>query len=160
MKLISCKPHGFSLRKKLTGTEEIFTNYKLLRVRITYQDGKSKEIKTTTSIVYPSDVVPYLRRTLDLIEKVVRERMVGNKSYYQLENVYEPKYGFSLKSIKCSVERVKWAFERLLVAGIIEKLNFESWLKVESRSFAELSRSYRGKFFPDSKLAMQCIFSR
>jgi len=135
--------------------KKTYTNYKLLRVKITYRKKSRKELKQKTLIVYPCDVIRYVRRTLDLIEVIVKEKIVDNISYYQLEKRYE----FSFKGIRSAVKRVQWAFDRLLPTGIIEGLDIEWWLKNEKRSLSRIALLYREKFFP-TELSLSCIFSK
>ena len=153
--LKSCRIHDYTQRKELMGLKKTCTNYKLMRVKITYRKKSQKELIQRTLIVYPCDVIRYVRRTLDLIEVIVKEKIVANKSYYQLERRYE----FSFKGIRSAVKRVQWAFDRLLPTGIIEGLDIEWWLKNEKRSLSRIALLYREKFFP-TELSLSCIFSK
>lgn len=155
LELISCKIHDFTKRKKLIGLKKTYTNYKLMRVKITYRKKSRKELKQKTLIVYPCDVIRYVRRTLDLIEVIVKEKIVDNVSYYQLEKRYE----FSFKGIRSAVRRVQWAFDRLLPTEIIEGTNIRGWLKTEKRSLSQIALLYRERFFPKD-LSLNCIFSK
>jgi hypothetical protein len=155
LELISCKIHDFTKRKKLIGLKKTYTNYKLMRVKITYRKKSQKELIQRTLIVYPCDVIRYVRRALDFIEMIVKEKIVANKSYYQLERRYE----LSFKGIRSAVKRVQWAFDRLLPTGIIAGLDIECWLKNEKRSLSRIALLYREKFFP-TELSLSCIFSR
>ena len=156
VKLISCKIHGFSKRKKLIGPR-IYSHYKMLRVKIKYI--KRKRERVTTLTVYPSDIVPYVRRTLSVLEKISREKFIFNKTYYELEKIYDVEFDFSYNGIRSSIERVKWAFDRLLKVGIVNDFNITSWLRNENRSFSQLSLLYRRKFYPKES-SMSCVFSR
>lgn len=154
LELKSCKIHDYTQRKELIGLRKCYSNYKLMRVKIIYRKRTRKELKKKTLIVYPCDVIRYVRRTLDLIEVIVREKLVANKSYYQLEKCYD----ISFKGIKSAVKRVQWAFDRLLPVGIINGFNIQGWLKNEKRSLSQIALLYRKKFYP-GELSLSCIFS-
>jgi hypothetical protein len=155
LRLKSCKIHDYTRRKELMGLKASYSDYKLMRVKITYQRqrGGNKEMKKQTLIVYTCDVARYVRRALDLLEVVVKEKIINNKSYYQLEKSCD----FSPKGVKSAIKRVQWAFDRLMPTGIIKGLDMASWLKNEEKSFSHLSLLYREKFYP-TDLSLSCIF--
>jgi hypothetical protein len=65
-------------------------------------------------IIYPCDVVPYVRKSLGLIEEMVRVRFQKEQSYLKAGNVFYEKYFFDLNSIKSAVRMAEKAFGRLL----------------------------------------------
>ena len=155
--------HDVTYRKRLFTPDGIEYWYPLVRVKITYV--VKKQLVTTTKVVYPSQIVRYVRKTLDLIKEMAYKKFVLNQSLFQLENIYD-KFGFGLKSILMELKRTTWAFNRFSTSGIIvglegleglDVVDVGSWLKTEKRSFALLVKSYRKQFFP-GKLFFSCPF--
>lgn len=148
------KLHDVTYRKRLFTPDGIEYWYPLVRVKITYV--VKKQLVTTTKVVYPSQIVRYVRKTLGLIQEMAYKKFVLNQSLFQLENTYD-KYGFGLKSILMELKRTTWAFNRFSASGTIMALDVAHWLKTEPRSFSLLVKSYREQFFP-GKLFFSCPF--
>ena len=148
------KLHDIIYRKRLFTPDGIVHWYPLVRVKITYV--VKKQLVTTTKVIYPSQIVRYVRKTLGLIKEMAYQKFVLNQSLFELENTYY-KFGFGLKSILMELKRTTWAFNRFSTSGIVEALNLASWLETEQRSFALLVQSYREEFFP-GKLFLSCPF--
>jgi hypothetical protein len=148
------KIHDVTYRKRLFTPDGIEHWYPLVRVKITYV--VKKQLVTTTKVVYPSQIIRYVRKTLDLIKEMAYKKFVLKQSLFQLENIYD-KFGFGLKSILMELKRTTWAFNRFSTSGMVGGLDVGSWLKTEKRSFALLVKSYRKQFFP-GKLSLSCPF--
>jgi hypothetical protein len=148
------KLHDVTYRKRLFTPDRIEYWYPLLRVKITYVVKKQQV--TTTKVVYPSQIVRYDRKTLDLINEMAYKKFVLNQSLFELEKIYD-KFDFGLKSILMELKRTTWAFNRFSTSGIVVGLYVGSWLKTEKRSFALLVKFYRKQFFPD-KFFLSCPF--
>lgn len=148
------KLHDIIYRKRLFTPDGIEHWYPLVRVKITYL--VKKQLVTTTKVVYPSQIVRYVRKTLGLIKEMAYKKFVLNQSLFELENTYY-KFGFGLKSILMELKRTTWAFNRFSTSGMVVALDLASWLETEQRSFALLVKSYRERFFP-AKLFLSCPF--
>jgi len=151
------KVHDVTYRKRLFTPDRIEYWYPLLRVKITYVVKKQQV--TTTKVVYPSPIVRYGRKTLDLINEMAYKKFVLNQSLFELEKIYD-KFDFGLKSILMELKRTTWAFNRFSTSGIVvglDVVDVGSWLKTEKRSFALLVKSYRKRFFP-GKFFLSCPF--
>ena len=154
------KLHDVVYRKRLFTPDGIVYWYPLVRVKITYV--VKKQLVTTTKVVYPSQIVRYVRKTLGLIKEMTYKKFVLNQSLFEMEKTYD-KFGFGLKSIHMELKRTTWAFNRFSTSGIVvgeeglDVLDMGSWLKTEKRSFALLVKSYRKRFFP-GKLFLSCPF--
>lgn len=148
------KLHDIIYRKRLFTPDGIEYRYPLVRVKITYL--VKKQLVTTTKVVYPSQIVRYVRKTLGLIKEMAYKKFVLNQSLFELENTYY-KFGFGLKSILMELKRTTWAFNRFSTSGMVVALDLASWLETEQRSFALLVKSYRERFFP-GKLFLSCPF--
>ena len=148
------KLHDITYRKRLFTRDGIQYWYPLVRVKITYT--VKRQLVTTTKVVYPSQIVRYVRKTLGLINEMAYKKFVLNQSFLELENTYY-KYGFGLKSILMEIKRTTWAFNRFSASGMIIALDVARWLETEQRSFALLVKSYREWFFP-GKLFLSCPF--
>ena len=148
------KLHDVTYRKRLFTPDGIEHWYPLVRVRITYV--VKKQLVTTTKVVYPSQIVRYVRKTLGLIKEMAYKKFVLNQSLFKLEDTYD-KFGFGLKSILMALKRTTLAFNRFSTSGMVVGLDVGSWLKTENRSFALLVKSYRKRFFP-GKLFLSCPF--
>ena len=148
------KLHDITYRKRLFTLNGIEYWYPLVRVKITYV--VKGELVTTTKVVYPAQIVRYVRKTSGLIKEMAYKKFVLNQSFFQLENTYD-KFGFGLKSILMELKRTTWAFNRFSASGMIMALDVARWLETEQRSFALLVKSYRERFFP-GKLFLSCPF--
>ena len=148
------KLHDVTYRKRLFTPDGIEHWYPLVRVKITYV--VKKHLVTTTKVVYPSQIVRYVRKTLGLIKEMAYKKFVLNQSLLELEGTYD-KFGFGLKSILMELKRTTWAFNRFSTSGIVVALDLASWLETEQRSFALLVKSYRERSFP-GKLFFSCPF--
>lgn len=148
------KLHDVTYRKRLFTPNGIEDWYPLVRAKITYV--VKKHLVTTTKVVYPSQIVRYVRKTLCLIEEMAYKKFVLNQSLCELGKTYY-NFDFTLKSILMELKRTTWAFNRFSTSGMVEGLDVGSWLKTEKRSFALLVKSYRERFFP-GKLFLSCPF--
>ncbi len=121
-----------------------FHDYPLLRIQVKYMRGK--QIHVETPIVYPADVYPYGRKTLDVVEEIAFLRYRDGHSWHILGNVFYDKYDFSLNSIKSTIDRLDLVFNRLLTVRIIAGfLTVSRWLCAEEKSFQTLSLAYRNR---------------
>jgi preprotein translocase subunit SecE len=148
------KLHDVTHRKRLFTPDGIEYGYPLVRVKITYV--VKKQLVTTTKVVYPSQIVRYVRKTLGIIKEMAYKKFVLNQSFLVLENTYH-KFGFGLKSILMELKRTTWAFSRFSASGMIMALDVVRWLETEQRNFALLVKSYRERFFP-GELFLSCPF--
>lgn len=148
------KLHDVTYRKRLFTLNGIEYWYPLLRVKITYV--VKRKLVTTTKVVYPSQIVRYVRKTLGLIKEMAYKKFVLNQSLSQLENTYD-KFDFGLKSILMELKRTTWAFDRFLTSKMTEALDVSGWLETEQKSFALLVKVYRERFLP-GKLFLSCPF--
>ena len=139
-KLLSVKLHDFVFRKKLIVKGGICNNYCLMRVKLIFK--QNREVVRKNVIIYPCDVVPYVRKSLDVIEEIVRARIEDEQSYRNAGNIFYAKYDFDLNSIKSATMLAERAFNKLLTCGLANGLNLASWIKCEKRSFAYLNRLY------------------
>jgi hypothetical protein len=142
LKLISVKFHGFSFRKKLIvpGGDDR-KNYCLMRVKITFKEKGAVVSKNV--IIYPCDVVPYVRKSLDVIEEMVRGKLQKGQSYLQAGDLFYKKYNLSINSIKSAVRMAEKAFSKLLSCDLIEGFDLVFWISCEKRNFAYLNHLYR-----------------
>lgn len=144
IKLLSCKFHGVVYRKRLVSVDKDFPDYPLLRIQVKYMRGK--HIHVETPIVYPADVYPYGRKTLDVVEEIAFLRYRDGQSWHILGNIFYDKYDFSLNSIKATIDRLDLVFNRLLTVRIIAGfLTVSRWLCAEEKSFQTLSLAYRNR---------------
>ena len=67
------KLHDVTYRKRLFTHDGIEHWYPLVRVKITYI--VKKQLITTTKVVYPSQIVRYVRKTLDLIKEMAYKKI-------------------------------------------------------------------------------------
>lgn len=99
-----------------------------------------------TLIIYPSDVYPYGRQTLEVVNEVALQRYRCGDSWYTLENRFYEAYEFSLNRIKGMLNRVELVFNRLLSSRTISVFrDITDWLTAESRSFQHLTFIYRSQ---------------
>lgn len=140
--LISIKRHDFVFRKQLIVIGGCIQDYFLMRVRITFKEKGRVVVKNV--IIYPCDIVPYVRSTLVVIEKVVREKLNQKKSYKSVcDDFYDKGTVVGLNSIKSAVKRSRMAFARLVTLDLVEGIDAASWISREERSFAYLNLLYR-----------------
>lgn len=144
LKLISIKTHDFIYRKQLIVKEGNWENYCLMRVKITFQE--KGVVVSKNVIIYPCDVVPYIRKSLDVIEEMVRVKIEQEHSYRIAGTIFCDKYDFELNSINLAVKMAEKAFGRLLTCDLAEGIDLSSWLSRETRSFAYLNHLYRQEF--------------
>lgn len=157
IKVLHCQLHGVGYRKKLVSRDFIYFDFPLMRVLITYQSGKSKKrpIIVQSRLVYPNNVYPYGRKTLEVLEDIAEKRYRDRVSWKILGDIFYDRYDFSLENLKRAIIRVSVAFNRLLTVGLIQALNIIEWRfgeresesESESRSFITFSFAYREKLF-------------
>ena len=140
MRILSVKFHDIVFRKKLTGSNEVCKNFELVRVKVEYKKGRKK--LRTTAIIYPCDIVPYVRKSLAVVEEMAREKLVSKSSYFKAGDIFAERYDLDLNSIKSAVKRTQIAFARLLSIGLVSAQDVVCWLKSESRSFSYLNHLY------------------
>lgn len=152
--ILLVKLHGGYCRKKLISSEKVWENFFLIRVQVEYKIGK--EIRKTTRVIYPSDVYPYGRQTLDVVEEAADLRYKGKKFWKSMGDIFYARYEFSLNRIKRMINRVSLVFERLVTSQTIRLngpdpqpflnvLNVETWICTKVESFESLSFSYRDR---------------
>lgn len=141
LKLLSVKLHDFVYRKKLFVQGDIWRNYCLMRVRLTFKE-KGHVVRKNV-IIYPCDVVPYVRRSLDVIEEMARVRLQRGRSYLKAGDIIYDKHELDVSSIKSAVKLAEKAFARLLTCNLAEGIDLVSWISCETRSFACLNHLYR-----------------
>jgi len=152
IKEISVKLHGGYCRKILVSKEKIWENYFLIRVKIEYKIGNKKYKKSP--VIYPSDVYPYGRQTLDVVEQASDMRYKEKKSWKKLEDALYERYSFFLNRIKRMINRVCLVFERLNTSKTIPFfLNVTRWICSRVESFESLTFAYRDQ-------ALSSLFSR
>lgn len=147
IQLINCKLHGIDHRKKLTTVDRTYFNFPLMRILVTYKKKGCSSIIVKSKLIYPADVFPYGRKTLGVFELIARQRLVKGTSWYNMDKIFDLKYGFSTSNLKASIARVNLVFARLLTAGLIQRFNVSQWLYNEQRSFVLLTQAYRKRLF-------------
>lgn len=141
LKVILVKLHGGYCRKKLTSAERVWRDFFLIRIQLQYKIG-SKTYKSTL-VIYPSDVYPYGRQTLDVVEQTAELKYKGGKSWKKLEDELYERYDFSLNRIKRIINRVSLVFERLVTSQTLPPiLNVAAWICAKVESFESLTFSY------------------
>jgi hypothetical protein len=156
--------HGGYCRKKLISSEKVWENFFLIRVQVEYKIGN--EIRKTTRVIYPSDVYPYGRQTLDVVEEAADLRYKGKKFWTSMGDILYERYEFSLNRIKGMIKRVSLVFERLVTSQTIPLddhqpfLNVETWICARVESFEDLSFSYRDKMLYGPIYLRHKIFSK
>ncbi len=141
LKGLDIKFHDFVFRKKLVVMGDIIKNYPLLRVKLVPMKKKKKALIRKV-IIYPCDMVPYVRKTLDVIEEMVRAKLESDLSYKRAGDIFYARYGFDLNSIKSAVRMAETAFNRLLSCGLAQGLDLACFVKGEKRSFTSLNYLY------------------
>jgi hypothetical protein len=140
IKILSVKLHDFVFRKQLIVKGGICNYYCLMRVKLIFK--QKREVVSKNVIIYPCDVVPYVRKSLAVVEEMARARFEDEQSYLNAGNIFYAKYDFDINSIKSAIRLAERAFNKLLTCGLAKGLNLASWIKFEKRSFAYLNRLY------------------
>lgn len=150
-KLLHFRLQGIDYRKKLVSRDFIYFDFPLMRVLITYQYqyGKKRPIIVQSRLVYPNNIYPYGRKTLEVLEDITDKRYVEGTSWKDLGDIFYERYDFSVENLKRAIIRVNVAFNRLLTVGLIQTLNIVEWhfRAREQRSLTTLSFLYREKLF-------------
>ncbi len=123
-------------------------NFPLVRILWECECKKGNDTVVRTSIVYPSDVYPYGRQTLDVVEEVAGLRMREGCSWYELEDRLYEIYDFSLNRIKRMLGRVSLVFNRLLTSRTISGYRYRDvldWFIETKESFVHLTFVYRAQ---------------
>jgi hypothetical protein len=145
LKVLSCKLHGGYRRKRLVSSERVWVNFFLIRIQLEYKRGK--EIYKKSLVIYPSDVYPYGRQTLDVVQEAAEMRYKEERSWKELEDELFESYNFSFNRIKRMIKRVSLVFDRLVTSQIIPPfLNVAAWICAKCtkvKSFESLTFSYR-----------------
>jgi hypothetical protein len=152
LKLIAVKFHDFVFRKKLVVKGGLHHDYRLVRVKLVYKHKRKTVSKNV--ILYPCDVLPYVRKSLDVIEEMVRAKLEDELSYKEAADIFYARYDFGLNSIKSALKMAQTAFHRLVGLGLATGLDVKGWLKRERRSFSFLSRLYRLHFLQQKMIPL------
>ncbi len=156
VKVLSAKLNGGYYRKRLVSSEKAWENFFLIRMRLEYKSGN--KIYKRSPVIYPSDVYPYGRQTLDVVEKTAELRYKEGKSWKKLEDELYQRYDFSLNRIKRIISRVSLVFQRLVTSKIIPPfLNVAVWICARVKSFESLTFSYRQRML--SELFCRGVFT-
>lgn len=154
--LLHFRLKGVDYRKKLVSRDIIYTDFPLVRVLMVmeYQCGNKGEAIVQSRLIYPNNVYPYGRKTLEVLEDIADKRYVERTSWKDLGDIFYERYDFSVENLKRSIIRVNVAFNRLLTVGLTQALNIVEWRfgerkqnEREPRSFTILSFLYREKLF-------------
>ena len=153
--LLHFRLQGMDYRKKLVSRDIIYLDFPLVRVLMGYQCGNKGPVIVQSRLIYPSNVYPYGRKTLEVLEDIADMRYVEGTSWKDLGDIFGERYDFSVENLKRSIVRVNVAFNRLLTVGLIQALNIVEWRfgeceKREQREppgFITLSFLYREKSF-------------
>lgn len=142
LKVLSYKLHGGYYRKILVSREQVWENFFLIRIQLKYKRGK--KIYKKSPVIYPSDVYPYGRQTLDVVEETADKRYKEKKSWKELEDDLFESYNFSFNRIRGMINRVSLVFERLVTSQILPPfLKVAFWICSREKSFESLAFSYR-----------------
>ena len=144
IKVLSYKLHGGYCRKRLVSGEGVWENFFLIRIHLKYQRGQKRYKKSP--VIYPSDVYPYGRQTLEVVEETADKRYKEEKSWKELEDDLFASYNFSLNRIKRMINRVSLVFERLVTSQILPLppfLQVADWIRCRVKSFESLTICYR-----------------
>jgi hypothetical protein len=144
IKVLSYKLHGGYCRKRLVSGEGVWENFFLIRIHLKYQRGQKGYKKSP--VIYPSDVYPYGRQTLEVVEETAEKRYKEEKSWKELEDDLFASYNFSLNRIKRMINRVSLVFERLVTSQILPLppfLQVSGWIRCRVKSFESLTICYR-----------------
>lgn len=153
--LLHFRLQGVDYRKKLVSRDLIYFDFPLVRVLMEYQCGNKGAVIVQSRLIYPNNVYPYGRKTLEVLEDIANQRYVEGTSWKDIGDIFYERYDFSVENLKRAIIRVNVAFNRLLAVGLIQSLNIVEWrLDVcegegegERRSFITLSFLYREKLF-------------
>jgi len=141
VKVLSGKLHGGYCRKRLTSVERVWKNFFLIRIQLKFKIGS--KMHKRSPVIYPSDVYPYGRQTLDVVEITAELRYKRGMSWKNLEDELYQRYDFSLNRIKRMIKRVSLVFERLVTGKIVPPfLNVATWMCAKAKSFESLTFSY------------------
>ena len=141
LKVLSCKLHGGYYRKILVSGEKVWENFFLIRIQLNYKRGK--KLYKKSPVIYPSDVYPYGRQTLDVVEETADKRYKEEKSWKEVEDDLFESYNFSSNRIKRMINRVSLVFERLVTSQIIPPfLHVAAWICAKVKDFESLTFSY------------------
>lgn len=145
--LLHFRLQGMDYRKKLVSWDIIYLDFPLVRVLMEYQCGNKGQIIVQSRLIYPNNIYPYGRKTLDVLEDIADKRYVEGTSWKDLGDIFYERYDFSVENLKRSIIRVNVAFNRLLTVELTQALNIVEWRfgEREPRSFITLSFLYREK---------------
>ncbi|MEJ2567255.1 MAG: hypothetical protein P8Z50_00010 [candidate division WOR-3 bacterium] len=125
--LLHFRLKGVDHRKKLVSRDIIYWDFPLVRVLIKYKCGNKGEEIVQSRLIYPNNVYPYGRKTLEVLEDIADKRYVDRTSWKDLGDIFYESYDFSVENLKRSIIRVNVAFNRLLTVGLIQALNIVQW---------------------------------
>ncbi len=158
--LLHFRLKGVDHRKKLVSRDIIYWDFPLVRVQMKYKCGDKGEEIVQSRLIYPNNVYPYGRKTLEVLEDIADKRYVERTSWKDLGDIFYERYDFSVENLKRSIIRVNVAFNRLLTVGLIQALNIVQWRfgereqrkqnqqsERESQGFITFSFLYREKLF-------------
>lgn len=157
--LLHFRLKGVDYRKKLVSRDFIYPDFPLVRILMKYQCGNKGKgpVIVQSRLIYPNNVYPYGRKTLEVLEDIADQRYVEGTSWKDLGDIFYERYDFSVENLKRAIIRVNVAFNRLLAVGIIQSLNIVEWRlglresesegEWERRSFIALSLVYREILF-------------
>lgn len=152
--LLHFRLQGVDSRKELVSLDIIYFDFSLVRVLMEYQCGNKGPVIVQSRLIYPNNVYPYGRKTLEVLEDIAEKRYKHRASWKVLGDIFYDRYDFSIDNLKRAIIRVNVAFNRLLAVGLIQALNIVEWCfgerdqrESESRSFITLSVLYREKLF-------------
>lgn len=159
--LLHFRLQGVDSRKKLVSRDIIYTDFPLVRILMKYQCRNKGPVIVQSRLIYPNNVYPYGRKTLEVLEDIADQRYVEGTSWKDLGDIFYEKYDFSVENLKRSIIRVNVAFNRLLAVGLIQSLNIVEWRlslgdsdsegeregEGERRNFIALSLVYREILF-------------
>ena len=163
VKVLSGKLHGGYCRKRLTSVERVWKDFFLIRIQLKFKICRKRYKRSL--VIYPSDVYPYGRQTLDVVEITAELRYKRGMSWKNLEDELYQRYDFSLNRIKRMIKRVSLVFERLVTSKIISPfLNVATWICAKVKSFENLTFSYgewmrSGLFCPEERIFTGDLFS-
>ena len=150
--LLHFRLQGVDYRKKLVSRDLIYFDFPLVRVLMEYQCGNKEQIIVQSRLIYPNNVYPYGRKTLEVLEDIADKRHVEGTSWKDLGDIFYERYDFSIENLKRAIIRVNVVFNRLLTVRLIQTLNIVEWLlgkreQPNPRSFITLSFLYREELF-------------
>ncbi len=125
--LLHFRLKGVEHRKKLVIRDIIYWDFPLVRVQMKYKCGNKGEEIVQSRLIYPNNVYPYGRKTLEVLEDIADKRYVERTSWKDLSDIFYERYDFSVENLKRSIIRVNVAFNRLLTVGLIQALNIVQW---------------------------------